>query len=177
MDIMMITFLIVSFCERSLQLILNHDISNLKGVKLGHKKKLFDTFLQMSLWKKVTHYFMVWGFEYKIPTQTLCIMWKRFFFSKPTKNVLLCYTNFLTPFAREKNNPSPPPVKKITYGYLEVTLLSLFMMWQILCCLIWKKNMDLRIRLFFVNLRNIWKEIIYISTLESKFKITQSPNS
>ena len=85
---------------------------------------------------------------------------KKVFFSKPTKNVLLCYTNFLTSFAREKNNPSPPPVKKkITYGYLEVTLV-----YDVANTLLseLEKNMDLRIRLFFVNLVNIWKEITYI---------------
>ena len=149
MDIMMITFLIVSFCERSLQLILNHDISNLKGVKLGHKKeviwhvssnvplkKSYTLFHGMRFWIQDSH------------TDTLHNV-KKVFFSKPTKNVLLCYTNFLTPFAREKNNPSPPPVKKITYGYLEVTLLSLFMMWQILCCLIWKKKHGFTNQTFF----------------------------
>ena len=76
--------------------------------------------------------------------------------------MLLCYTNFLTSFAREKNNPSPPPVKKkITYGYLEVTLV-----YDVANTLLseLEKNMDLRIRLFFVNLGNIWKEITYTYT-------------
>ena len=51
---MMITFLIVSFCERSLQLILNHDISNLKGVKLGHKKVIRHVSSNVPLKKSYT---------------------------------------------------------------------------------------------------------------------------
>ena len=126
------------------------------------KKSYSTRFFKCPFEKKLHTFSWYEVLNTRFPHSRHCIMWKRVFFKKPTKNVLLCYTNFLTSFASEKNNPSPPPVKKkITYGYLEVTLV-----YDVANTLLseLEKNMDLRIRLFFVNLGNIWKEITYTYT-------------
>ena len=84
----MITFLIVSFCERSLQLILNHDISNLKGVKLGHKKVIRHVSSNVPL-KKVTHTISWYEvLNTRFPHTAEC---EKAFFSRPKKCVVMRY--------------------------------------------------------------------------------------